>query len=108
MPRRLSHAFRVRDPEKYAAEHVTVWPEIDRLLKDSGFTRYDIYLLGDLVISFIEVDDYEAAVERYNANPDAPRWEEHWGDEVIAGETEEGTGWPMPLRHVWSLDESQP
>ena len=104
MPRRLCHVFEVRDPERYAAEHATVWPEVDRLLRDVGFTRYDIYLHGDLVISFMDVDDYEEAVRRYNADPDAIRWEEHWGDQLIVGELEEGTEWPMPLRHVWSLD----
>ncbi len=104
MPRRLCHVFKVRDPERYAAEHATVWPEVDRLLRNVGFTRYDIYLHGDLVISFMDVDDYEEAVRRYNADPDAIRWEEHWGDQLIVGELEEGTEWPMPLRHVWSLD----
>lgn len=103
MSRRLCHVFRVQDPEKYAAEHASVWPEIDELLRSLGFTNYDIYLHGDLVISFIEVEDYEAAAALYNANPDAARWEEHWGNELIVGELEEGTGWPMPLRHVWSL-----
>jgi L-rhamnose mutarotase len=94
----------VRDPEQYATEHAEVWPEIEQLLKEVGFTRYDIYLHGDLVISFMEVDDYQAAVERYNASPDGTRWEEHWGDQIIIDEAEEGTDWPMPLRHVWSLE----
>ena len=108
MSRRLSHVFRVRDPERYAARHAMVWPEIERLLKDSGFTRYDIYIHGDLVISFMEVDDYEAAVQRYNESSDGQRWEEHWDSDLIAGDVEEGTGWPMPLQHVWSLDSAQP
>ena len=103
MSQRKCHVFRVKDPEKYAAEHAAVWPKIDKLLRDIGFKRYDIYLVDDLVISFFEVDDYEAATKGYNASPDAVKWEEHWGDQLIVDEVEEGTGWPMPLRHVWSL-----
>ena len=105
MSRRLCHVFRVRDPDLYAAEHATVWPEIDELLRSIGFRNYDIYLHGDLAISFMEVEDYEEATARYNASADAVRWEEHWGDQLIIEELEEGTDWPMPLRHVWSLDE---
>ncbi len=104
MSRRLCHVFRVRDPQKYAQQHAEVWPEIDRLLRELGFTGYDIYLHGDLVISFIEVDDYEAAAAGYNASADAVRWEEHWGDDLIVDQIEEGTEWPMPLQHVWSLN----
>lgn len=104
MSRRLCHVFRVRDPDLYATEHATVWPELDELLRSLGFKHYDIYLHGDLAISFMEVEDYEEAAARYNASPVALRWEEHWGDQLIVDEVEEGTEWPMPLRHVWSLD----
>ena len=104
MSRRLCHVFRVRDPDKYAKDHATVWPEIDQLLRSLGFKSYDIYLHGDLAISFIDVEDYEKAAAGYNASPDAVRWEEHWGDDLIVDRLEEGTDWPMPLRHVWSLD----
>ena len=106
MSRRLCHVFRVQRPEEYADEHSSVWPEIDELLRSLGFTNYDIYLHGDLVISFIEVEDYETASAQFSAHPDAIRWEEHWGDQLIFGELEEGTDWPMPLRHVWSLDSA--
>ena len=106
MSRRLCHVFQARDPEKYAEQHSSVWPEVEELLRSIGIANYDIYLHGDLVISFIDVEDYEAAAAKYNASADAVRWEEHWGDQLIVGELEEGTDWPMPLRHVWSLDSA--
>ena len=107
MSRRLCHVFRVRDPDKYASGHATVWPEIDELLRTAGFKNYDIYLYGDLAISVIDVEDYAKATARYNASSDAVRWEDHWGDQLIVEESEEGTDWPMPLRHVWSLNPAE-
>ena len=101
MTQRVCHVFRVRDPDRFAAEHASIWPEIDALLRSAGFTQYDIFLHGDLVISFMEVDDYEAAAAAWNADPDAARWDDHWGDMLIIDEQDEQ--WPPPLRHVWSL-----
>lgn len=101
-PVRLSHYFRVRDPAEYARRHATVWPEIEELLRECGFGRYDIYLWGDVAVSFIEVDDYAAAAERYNASAVGARWEEHFADLIIMDETDEH-GWAKPFDHVWSL-----
>jgi L-rhamnose mutarotase len=101
-PARLSHHFRVSDPDEYARRHATVWPEIEALLRDCGFRRYDIYLWGDVVISFIEVDDYAAAAARYNESAVGARWEEHFADLIIMDETDE-VGWAKPFDHVWSL-----
>lgn len=101
-PTRLSHCFRVSDPAEYARRHATVWPEIERLLRDCGFRRYDIYLWGDAAVSFIKVDDYAEAAARYNASEIGARWEEHFADLIIMDETDE-VGWPKPLDHVWSL-----
>ena len=99
---RLSHYFRVSDPAEYAKRHATVWPEIEELLRRCGFGRYDIYLWGDVVISFIEVDDYAAAAERYNASAIGARWEENFADLITIDETDEH-GWAKPFDHVWSL-----
>ena len=101
-PTRLSHYFRVSDPAEYARRHATVWPEIEELLRRCGFGRYDIYLWGDVVISFIEVDDYAAAAARYNASAVGARWEEHFADLITIDETDE-VGWAKPFDHVWSL-----
>ncbi len=101
-PIRLSHYFRVSDPAEYARRHATVWPEIEELLRECGFGRYDIYLWNNVVISFIEVDDYAAAAERYNASDIGVRWEEHFADLVTLDETDE-YGWAKPFDHVWSL-----
>ncbi|MCY3953102.1 MAG: L-rhamnose mutarotase [bacterium] len=101
-PVRLSHCFRVNDAAEYARRHAVVWPEIEELLRRCGFRRYDIYLWGDVAVSFIEVDDYAAAAARYNESAAGARWEEHFADLITVEVTDE-LGWPKPFDHVWSL-----
>lgn len=104
-PERVGHVWRVKPgkAEAYARRHATIWPELERVLRDAGVRSYTIYLWGELVVSHLEVDDYAGLVERFNADPVALRWEREFADVLEYPNADPVTGWPERLREVWSL-----
>jgi L-rhamnose mutarotase len=89
--------------EEYDRRHATVWPELERLFRESGVERFVIYRWDDIVFSHIEVTNYEHLVDRYARDPIAQRWETEFGDLLEYPNADPKTGWPERLREVWSL-----
>jgi L-rhamnose mutarotase len=102
---RIGHVWRARPGkiEEYKRFHATVWPELDRLLREAGITTYVIYAWGDVLFSHMEVADYERMVERFNGDPVAQRWEDEVGELIEYPNADAETGWPEMLEEVWSL-----
>lgn len=100
---RIGHVYRAKPGkiDEYRRVHATVWPELERLLREAGITTYVIYAWDDVLLSHMEVEDYERMVERFNGDPVAQRWEEAMGDLI---EYPDGAdGWPRVLEEVWAL-----
>jgi L-rhamnose mutarotase len=89
--------------EEYRKAHATVWPEVEQLLKDGGVTKYVIYGWGDVFFSYMEVENYERMVERFNEHPVAQRWEDELGDLIEYPDADPKTGWPLILDEIWAL-----
>lgn len=89
--------------EEYRRVHATVWPEIEKLLREAGVTKYVIYAWGDVMFSHMEVEDYAAMVARFNGDPIAQRWEDELADLIEYPDSDPTTGWPQVLDHVWEL-----
>jgi L-rhamnose mutarotase len=70
------------DPEliaEYRRQHVKIWPEITRSIKDSGIVDMEIYLLGARMFMIMEVDEsfsFEAKAKADRANAKVREWEE--------------------------------
>ncbi|MBS1883330.1 MAG: L-rhamnose mutarotase [Actinobacteria bacterium] len=102
----IGQVWRVRPgkAEDYRRAHETIWPELETLFHRSGVTHYVIYAWGELLFSHMEVDDYEAMIERFNATEIGREWEvEAMGDLVEYPEVDPATGWPSVLDEVWHL-----
>jgi L-rhamnose mutarotase len=101
----IGHVWRARAGKiaEYRRFHAQVWPELDRLLRDAGITTYVIYAWDDILVSHMEVDDYERMVERFNGDPVAQRWEAEVGELIEYPDADPDTGWPRMLDLVWSL-----
>jgi len=50
--------------EKYIKRHKEVWPEVIKLIKDSGVKNYSIYISGNDLFSYLEVDDWGKAKKK--------------------------------------------
>ena len=49
--------------EEYKKRHNDVWPEVLELIKDSGIHNYSIYISGLDLFSYLEVDNWDYAIE---------------------------------------------
>jgi L-rhamnose mutarotase len=105
MTERVGHVWRVKPgcADEYRRRHRTIWPELDAALRDAGVLRYTIYLDGELVFSHMEVEDYEALVDRLADDPVAARWEESFSDILEYPDSDPHTGWPLRAAEVWTL-----
>lgn len=90
--------------EDYRRFHARVPEVVEQLFRDSGVRNYTLFAWGDVFFAYLEVDDYDAMIERYNRHPDAQRFEMQAG-ELIEFESDPATGWPLQLAEVWSLQE---
>lgn len=49
---------------EYIQRHKEVWPEVLELIKNSGVKNYSIYISGLDLYSYLEVDDWDKAIEK--------------------------------------------
>lgn len=62
--------------EEYTEHHRTVWPEMLRALKRSGWHNYSLFLREDgLLIGYVEVESLEAAQAAMEAEEVNARWQ---------------------------------
>jgi L-rhamnose mutarotase len=102
---RVGHVYRVKpgNAADYARRHATIPTQLDALLRETGVHRYTIYLWGETVFTHMEVDDFQAMVDRYNGNPVAESWEAEMGDLIEYPDADPKTGWPHRLEELWNL-----
>jgi L-rhamnose mutarotase len=102
---RIGHVYRVKPgkAEEYARRHATIPQKLDALLRETGVRSYTIYLWGETVFTHMEVDDFQAMVDRYNGNPVADSWEAEMADLIEYPEPDPQTGWPHRLKELWNL-----
>ncbi len=100
---RIAQSWRAKPgmAERYRRDHATVWPELEQLFRDAGVRRYEIYIQGDMIFSFMEVEDYRAFIDRVQDDPVATRWDEEMA-ELIDYEVDPATGWPPTADLVWA------
>ena len=89
--------------EEYRARHQQVWPEMLADLKKAGCSRYSIYLKGQDLFAYMEVEDFQRYLSIMAASQAASRWEEHMSD-ILIREVDPATGFPHVLPEVFHLD----
>ena len=105
MTERVGHVWRIKPGRRddYLRMHATIWPELERLLREAGVTSYTIYLQNDTVFSHMDVEDYDRLVERVNGDPISERWEAQFTDILEYPNADPHNGWPERLTEVWHL-----
>jgi L-rhamnose mutarotase len=98
-------AYRVRSgrAQDYARRHATTPSQLDALLREAGVRRFAIYLDGETVFAHMEVESFDAMVQRYNDDPVAAAWREEMEGLIEFPDADPTTDWPTPLRRVWTL-----
>lgn len=61
---------------EYRARHAAVWPELLCALRDTGWTRYSLFLKDDgLLVGFVEAEDLAASAQAMAALDVNARWQ---------------------------------
>lgn len=90
--------------EVYKSCHAAVWPELLRVLKDSGWNNYSLFLHPDgLLIGYVESDDLEVAQAKVAATEVNARWQKEMS-RLFASEGAPDEAWES-LELVFSLEE---
>ena len=102
MIQRSAFVLRVR-PDKideYVVAHRDVWPDMLRVLKESGIRNYSIFRDGNQVFGYFESDDLAAAADYLGRQEVCARWQD-----AMAGLLEERVpdSGPPPLEEIFRL-----
>lgn len=93
--------------EEYLRLHAAVWPAVEQTLTAAGVRNYSIFLDGQDLFAYFEVDvatTLEEASARIAADPETQRWWTFTDPLQRRREgTPEGEQW-LTLQEVWHLD----
>jgi len=104
---RICFVLRVR-PDKlseYEERHRTVWPEMKRALRESGWNNYSLFLRDDgLLIGYLETENFSAAKQLMQDTEVNTRWQREMAEFFVdPGALTEGRGFHL-LKEVFHLD----
>jgi len=88
---------------EYRARHADVWPELLAALKAAGARNYSIYLHGEDLFGYLEVEDLRRFQEAMAASPVNDRWQADM-TRLIDPLTDPATGFHQQLDEVFHLD----
>ena len=75
MPR-VAYLLRIREGQEdaYVEAHRHVWPELQDHLRVAGFRNYSIFKRDLDLFVYVEVDDFEASLEKLIHHPIYEKW----------------------------------
>jgi L-rhamnose mutarotase len=88
---------------EYRRRHAAVWPEMLDALRAAGAHNYSIYLRGDDLFGYLEVEDLERFQRDMAASEVNARWQ-HDMSPLIDPLTDPATGFHRRLDEVFHLD----
>jgi L-rhamnose mutarotase len=88
---------------EYRRRHAAVWPEMLEALRAAGARDYTIFIDGDALFAYLEVDDFAAFRASMAAAPVNDRWQAEMAD-LIDPLTDPATGFHRRLDEVFHLD----
>jgi L-rhamnose mutarotase len=87
---------------EYRRRHAAVWPELLADLRSAGARNYSIFLHGDDLFAYLEVDDFAAFTAAMAESQANARWQEEMAA-LIDPLTDPATGFHRRLDEVFHL-----
>ena len=88
---------------EYRRRHAAVWPEMLDALKAAGARDYSIFLRGNDLFAYLEVDDFARFRAHMAATEINDRWQAEMA-ELIDPLTDPATGFHQRLEEIFHLD----
>lgn len=89
--------------DEYRRRHADVWPEMLAALKGAGARNYSIFLGGDELFGYLEVEDFDRFRSVMAASPVNDRWQAEM-EHLIDPLTDPATGFHRRLDEVFHLE----
>ncbi|HUQ12446.1 MAG TPA: L-rhamnose mutarotase [Steroidobacteraceae bacterium] len=96
----MRHAFRMKlkpgNVTEYTKRHDEIWPELAKLLRESGISNYSIYLDEETLLLFAVFDlDVSNSVERLPQHPLMRKWWDYMKDLMYTHPDGRPIDWPL-------------
>ena len=88
---------------EYRRRHAAVWPEMLDALRAAGARDYSIFINGDELFAYLEVDDFDVFRSMMAATPVNDRWQAEMAS-LIDPMTDPATGFHQRLEEIFHLD----
>ena len=88
---------------EYRRRHASVWPDMLEALRAAGARDYSIFIRGDDLFAYLEVDDFAVFRASMAAAPVNDRWQAEMAA-LIDPLTDPLTGFHQRLEEVFHLD----
>ena len=94
--------------EAYRAEHRNIWRDVVEGITRYGIRNYSIFMTGNELYSYFEVDDLDRAMAQAAQDPVNRRWQEHMADFFLTspGIQDGSTVYPVEILHVAGATDS--
>jgi L-rhamnose mutarotase len=69
-----------KDTEAYIKRHEKVDPELEKKFKEVGIHRYHIFNHEGTLFAYMEVEDYDAAMDQLAKDPANQKWQDYMSD----------------------------
>ncbi|GAC1670055.1 MAG: L-rhamnose mutarotase [Candidatus Limnocylindrales bacterium] len=102
---RVGFTMRLRPGQEaeYRRRHAVVWPEMLNALREAGTRTYTIFIRGDDLFAYLEVDDFGAFRTAMAATEVNDRWQSEMAA-LIDPLTDPATGFHQRLEEIFHLD----
>jgi L-rhamnose mutarotase len=88
---------------EYRARHEAVWPELLTDLKTAGAQNYSIFLRGEDLFAYLEVDDFDAFTRQMAGSEANARWQSEMAS-LIDPLTDPATGFHTRVPEIFHLE----
>ena len=92
---------------RYREEHANIWPEVLAGITRFGIHNYSIFMHGQELYSYFEVEDLEKTVAMAAADPDNQRWQEHMADFFAVGPGMQDGSTVYPVEVFYAAGDEQ-
>jgi L-rhamnose mutarotase len=88
---------------EYKRRHDEIWPEMLETLRNAGIHNYSIFLNGEQLFAYLEVEDFDRMVKALATDPTNVRWQASM-QSLIDVPVDPQTNFPPILAEMFHMD----
>jgi L-rhamnose mutarotase len=89
--------------EEYKRRHDEIWPDMLAALHQAGVHNYSIFLNGEQLFAYLEVEDFARMTKLLATNPTNARWQASM-QSLIDAPVNPQTNFPPTLAEMFHMD----